>query len=117
MGTERHLQVIREIGREHIELLLGSLEFILERVSTHPEWQFKELIDMLGFDRKQAWLNRRLDELREANSHRITNLHVTRSGTGSRGVDTHRPYPKGVPAYFTRFIASFMRCASKQRSQ
>jgi hypothetical protein len=38
---DRHAEVIRGVGRENIEQLVGSLEFILESVATHPEWRFK----------------------------------------------------------------------------
>lgn len=76
---DRHAEVIRGVGRENIEQLVGSLEFILESVATHPEWRFKELIDTLGFERKRAWLRRRLDELRTAYANHTTDLRVSRT--------------------------------------
>jgi hypothetical protein len=97
---DRHAEVIRGVGRENIEQLVGSLEFILESVATHPEWRFKgspppldcswpacspvahaELVDTLGFERKRAWLRRRLDELRAVYANHTTDLRVSRTGT------------------------------------
>ena len=41
LGVDRHAEVIRAVGRENIEQLVGSLEFILESIAAHPEWRFK----------------------------------------------------------------------------
>lgn len=41
ISVDRHTEVVRSLGSENVELLVGSLEFILESVTTHPEWRFK----------------------------------------------------------------------------
>ena len=45
-----------------IDLLTHSLDFLLENSCLHPEWGFRELLDMLSFDRKRRWLQRRIEE-------------------------------------------------------
>jgi len=60
---DKHCSIIRYIAKQNVLLLVGSLEFIImESITSSPHWKFLEIVNLLGFERKEAWLRGRLLE-------------------------------------------------------